>query len=99
MALAVNLLPTGMPPGGRLTTTPSDVADPGETVLGSETAGGSVPALNWKVRVPAVLSCRSSKDAMPPCTVACFVPISVPEPLASDAVTTVLLSVVTTFSY
>ena len=59
-----------MPPGGRLTTTPMDAAGPGETVLGSETTGGSVPAVNWSVSVPAVLSCRLLKDTIPPCTVA-----------------------------
>ena len=49
--------------------------------------------------MPAVLSSRSLNVATPPTTVAVIVPVRVPAPVLKDAVTTVLLSVVTRLSY
>ena len=51
-----------------------------------------LPLENLSVIVSAVLSARLVNVAMPPTTVAVSVPWSGPAPLASDTVTTVLLS-------
>ena len=54
---------------------------------------------NLRVRVSAVLSPRFVNLATPPETVAVRVPCSGPEPLAGDAVTIVLLSLVSKLPY
>src|SRR5262249_25224545 len=86
-----------MPPGGRLTNSCDAAA--GVTRLGFETAAGRLPAVHWSVRAPAGLSCRASKEAIPAFTVTWVVPIRAPEPLASEAVTCVLLSLLITLPF
>ena len=88
-----------MTPLGGLLTTLSPTACPGETTLGFEIATGRPPAANWRVSVPAVSSSMSLKLATPFTTVTVVVPINVPPPVLRDAVTIVLLSLVTILPY
>ena len=94
----MNFVPTGMPPGGLLVIVSVDAAA-GVTRLGVDSTDGNVPAENWSVSVPALSSSRSLEARDATCTVTVFVPRSVPAPLASEAVTCVLLSLVTRLPY
>ena len=71
---------------------------------GLTTIGWSAPrsgrrSVNWSEMVSALLSARFVKVATPPDTVTVAVPWSGPVPLASAAVTTVLLSPVSRLPY
>ena len=84
---------------GGATETTSFVGAPASMTTGFVAEEVKAPPVNLRVIVSAVSSARLVKLATPPERLAVTVPWSGPAPLASEAVTAVLLSVVSRLPY